>query len=499
MFAKDYDLGALDDCTLRDQFDFSFNEEWHNPDTLIDCPEPFGVELPWRIWIADEGVDLDCDGQIEWGERNRAEQPFTIVFLDNGICDCGMETGYDISGNVMTETEQPIKGVKISLHAPGHVFPTYVTASDGKYFFNDVNTSDAIEIRAYKNDFHKNGVSTLDLVKIQKHLLGIEFLESPYKLIAGDANNSQYVSAIDLVEFRKLILGLYTELPNNQSWRFIRADYVFQDTMYPWPIEDPGTITITDLANPGNLDFIGIKIGDVNGTAQPNFTQLLPRNSLPPYELRTDQQTYHTGDIINVPIRISADQKLTGFQFTLNAKGMEIINIISGQVAVSEDHYALFTDKMTISWFDQNTVNISSNEELFTIQLRANESGTLSQSLSINSDITDAELYLSGDQTFLPVLAVENQNDDRLLEIVSCLPNPWTNQTLVHFYLPESDQVTFTLFDATGRQIWTSAENLIKGHQQYLIRSSDFSDRGMIFFEISTMKHKEVQKMIVLD
>jgi hypothetical protein len=53
----------------------------------------------------------------------------------------------------------------------------------------------------------------LDLVKIQNTLLGIEPFTSPYDLIAADANNSQTVSAIDLVELRKLILGLYTELP----------------------------------------------------------------------------------------------------------------------------------------------------------------------------------------------------------------------------------------------------------------------------------------------
>ena len=74
---------------------------------------------------------------------------------------------------------------------------------------------------------HRNGVSTLDLVRIQKHLLGIEALSSPYDLIAADANNSESVSAIDLVELRKLILGIYTELPANQSWRFVDKGFLF--------------------------------------------------------------------------------------------------------------------------------------------------------------------------------------------------------------------------------------------------------------------------------
>jgi hypothetical protein len=60
------------------------------------------------------------------------------------------------------------------------------------------------------------GVSTLDLVDMQKHLL-IKPLSSPYKMIAADANNSKSITAIDLIEMRKLILGIYAELPYNTS------------------------------------------------------------------------------------------------------------------------------------------------------------------------------------------------------------------------------------------------------------------------------------------
>ena len=70
-------------------------------------------------------------------------------------------------------------------------------------------------------------MSTLDLVDIQRHLLGLDPLDSPYKMIAADANNSESLTAIDLVEIRKLILGLYLEFPNNASWRFVDKDFVF--------------------------------------------------------------------------------------------------------------------------------------------------------------------------------------------------------------------------------------------------------------------------------
>src|SRR5205085_7029969 len=122
------------------------------------------------------------------------------------------------------------------------------TNSDGKFIFSNVPVPAQYTISAERNDAPRNGVSTLDLVQIQKHLLGIQLLSSPYDLIAADANNSQTVSAIDLVELRKLILGIYTELPNNKSWRFVDKSFQFADPSHPWPFAE----TI-DVNMSGNL------------------------------------------------------------------------------------------------------------------------------------------------------------------------------------------------------------------------------------------------------
>ena len=53
-----------------------------------------------------------------------------------------------------------------------------------------------------------NGVSTLDLVHIQRHILGIQSLNDPYNAIAADADNNGKISASDLTVIRKAILGI---------------------------------------------------------------------------------------------------------------------------------------------------------------------------------------------------------------------------------------------------------------------------------------------------
>ena len=76
-----------------------------------------------------------------------------------------------------------------------------------------------------------NGVSTLDLVKIQRHILGLEELNSPYKLIAADVNADNEIKASDLTELRKLILGIITDLPTNESWRFVESGQAMEMDM----------------------------------------------------------------------------------------------------------------------------------------------------------------------------------------------------------------------------------------------------------------------------
>src|SRR5688572_18542840 len=180
-----------------------------------------------------------------------------------------------LSGEILTEDDQAIEKVIVHLeNETGDTIDTFITAEDGKYNFGLI-LSFPVTIRPERNDNPKNGVSTLDIIKLQKHLLGIERLQNPYDIIAADANNSQHISVVDMLELRKLILGIYSEFPNNNSWRFIAADHQFSDMTDPWfqdtviPQTSPDEIVVTD-ASPENLDFIGIKIGDLNNTVQAN-------------------------------------------------------------------------------------------------------------------------------------------------------------------------------------------------------------------------------------
>jgi len=118
-----------------------------------------------------------------------------------------------------------------------------------------------------KDDNPLNGVTTYDLVLISKHILVIEPLDSPYKIIAADANKSGHVSSIDIVELRKLILGIYVDLPNNDSYRFIDKSFQFPNPANPFQTTFPEWVQVTIPPLGTIAAFKGVKIGDVNNTA----------------------------------------------------------------------------------------------------------------------------------------------------------------------------------------------------------------------------------------
>ena len=132
-------------------------------------------------------------------------------------------------------------------------------------------TGYAITATPSKNDFPLNGVSTLDLALISKHILGIETFDSPYKIIAADANQDGQVTTFDIFILKQLLLGNTTALPNGRSWRFLPYDFVFPNPANPFQTPFPERIESPNTAEPApnSFTFRGIKIGDVNHSADP--------------------------------------------------------------------------------------------------------------------------------------------------------------------------------------------------------------------------------------
>ncbi len=178
--------------------------------------------------------------------------------------------GFDLGGQVKTHWGVNMPGVKVQVSSAGGVMLTATTDTEGKYLFDNLPAGGPYSVTASRDTNDLNGVTTYDLVLASRHILGIEALSSPWKIIAADANRSNSLTTFDLVETRKVILGVSTTFPSNTSWRFFPENTTFANPTNPFTGTFPlPTMSINLQADTLNVNFLGLKTGDTNDSADP--------------------------------------------------------------------------------------------------------------------------------------------------------------------------------------------------------------------------------------
>ncbi len=175
---------------------------------------------------------------------------------------------YSVGGQLTNADGQPLTDV--SVYISSQTDPE-ISSGDGSFQFPTELQGSTISIRPENDNNYRNGVALIDLVLLQRHMLFIDTLDSPYKYFAADINRSRSLSPSDLVLLQRFLLFLDNDFANNTSWRFIPSDFTFLNPSNPLVIHPPDSIIYSDLnGDQANTDFIGVKIGDVNSNADPN-------------------------------------------------------------------------------------------------------------------------------------------------------------------------------------------------------------------------------------
>ena len=166
-----------------------------------------------------------------------------------------------VNGKVMANVE-----VRVSNDSTFGSFLETRTDESGNYEIEVEKSIDPYYIRPGYNYDILNGLNALDLIFIQKHLLGIQPFETVFKFIASDLDKNGKVSVLDLVLLKKLMLGRLQTLPNNTSWRFGVFHEDFNGTDLT-KFKEMHKLFLQE-GKSTNVDFIGVKVGDANGSAQ---------------------------------------------------------------------------------------------------------------------------------------------------------------------------------------------------------------------------------------
>jgi len=175
-----------------------------------------------------------------------------------------------IAGVIRTEAGAALAGVKVKL--TGSETDSIITAADGSYQF-DVASGGSYTVTPSKNNdsLASSGITTLDVLLMQRHILASGALGSPYKIIAAAQANAEAdttVSTLDIVFTRSMILANRTSYPTARLWQFVSSDYVFAEPTRPFPF-DKSRAFANITSDETGMDFIGIKLGDVNDSWNP--------------------------------------------------------------------------------------------------------------------------------------------------------------------------------------------------------------------------------------
>jgi len=171
----------------------------------------------------------------------------------------------NVSGMVMNEQGVPISNVVLNVSGDANL--TVPNNADGTYQLSNLIIGNSFTVAPTKEASAGDGITTFDMVLMQQQILGHTTL-SPYKLIAGDVNNSGSLTTFDMVLVRRIILQFDSEFELVPNWRFIPADYEFPDPTDPfdgYPEVDPFSPL---LSGSTDRDYIAIKMGDMNDSAE---------------------------------------------------------------------------------------------------------------------------------------------------------------------------------------------------------------------------------------
>ena len=176
-----------------------------------------------------------------------------------------------------------------------------------------------------------------------------------------------------MIALRRMILVIDTVFQNNESWRFIDAEYFFPNPENPFLSTFPESHSINGLTSDLIKDFIAIKTGDLNQSAQPN--NLIggdTREGREAWTIEMKDEMLYKGQFYEIPLTIQENGTLNGFQYTMDFDP-ELVNVnsikpgnLNGMNIDNFGTHALDEGWLTTSWHQPNPVLVSKGAVSYT-------------------------------------------------------------------------------------------------------------------------------------
>lgn len=501
LWAKDLNSKSFDNCTAEQNLQYTIRK--YEPNSTVapgatkvtfTCTELGDQEV--EVWV------IDANGNADFCIT-------TVTIQDNmNACGSGVvdpDGQVALSGKIQTEMGDPISEVKVQITDPSK--EPYITGDDGTFRYEQLDGDVDYALIPEKDIDVKNGISTFDIIKIRKHILNTERFDSPYKMIAADVDRSGSVSTLDLIQTQKLILGKLDEFPNNESWRFVSKEYVFEENGVPLK-EDFLEIALVpkDSRRKDQVDFVAVKVGDVDYSAKANgLMEATSRNTNPDLFLDIEDKRFTTGEIVEVTFNANQFEAVLGYQFELkfdeNVVDYQSVRT-KGIQTLNDNNFGwnnLEKGLIKTSWDQSEALSLADGTALFTFRFKAKQAGTLSEVLTLTNGTLAPQAYTDYDEIYDVKLKF---NETKVVvektELFQNQPNPFNTRTTIQFNLPTAQKATLTIFDVSGKVLKQYEEDYAKGQHIITVEKSDLPNVGLMYYALETANDRMVRKMIVL-
>ena len=309
------------------------------------------------VLTATTGPNTNAECVLQLTDTEIGKHPGGEMPEDEGIClsklSVTLKKQYDSEDGI----EEVIVGVT------GRCITSKLSNIDGVAPICDCNQAGIYILSPTKANVPLNGVSTYDLVLISRHILGLQDLGNPYKMIAADANKNNFITSQDIVAIRRIILGIDTNFPGGYSWRFILKIFIFPNASNPFQSAFPEIAEYNTAMPAPIIDFYGMKLGDVSGDAISNITgkAIVNRDGVNNLLLGFTVPSARRGEITEIPIFVRQATDLAAWQLALryDPAQMKIKNVRWAMAAEPTpyemaDWHSPVPGELRLCWFDRS-------------------------------------------------------------------------------------------------------------------------------------------------
>ncbi len=461
----------------------------------------------------DVGVNIvEVWAQDQKGRTNQCNT-YILVQENSSVCPCVVDATIDMRGCVTAgngkklsqyRLETAVKTEPSGLPAFSRTFRQAV-AGDSCYTFPltkiPLGGPFRLTTRVTRPEAQPlDGLTTADIALISQHILNLRPFPNFYQVLAADVNQSQTVTTLDVVEIRRLILGISDTFTHTTPWRFIQP--VANPTVIGnlAAVRDTHQTVVTDVR--GNItvpkrNFIGLKMGDVNFSGAGMFNGQ-GAGDRAPLALLLEDRLLKPGEKIPIALRLPADCTMDAWQLALWLDPRALrLTAVEGTEA--EDYASDEGGTVRLLWY-RHPVEKTAGEALVVLHVEALQGGLLSEALRLAPKALTPELYQLHSDGFQERSPLTLQFQTGALpehQLFAPQPNPFRQETTFGFQLTQPEEVRLDLLDMNGRLLASRQQEAAAGYGAITISSALLPQEGMYAYRLFAGKAVKIGKVFL--